>query len=84
MKKRMKRLTAILLSVILLTAALPTLSAGAAITQDPWMYKIDSQVLERMDNLSDEETIHVWIWFTSYDKDEFERRVKEETGYTES
>ena len=83
MKKRMKRLTAILLSVIMLTAALPTLSAGAEITQNPWMYKIDSQVLERMDNLSDEETIRVWIWFTYYDENERDRRIEEETGLTE-
>ena len=83
MKKRMKRLTAILLSVIMLTISLPTLSAGAEITQDPWMYKIDSQVLERMDNLSEEETIRVWIWFTYYDENERERRIEEETGLTE-
>ncbi|MBQ3264561.1 MAG: hypothetical protein IJH07_02165 [Ruminococcus sp.] len=83
MKKRVKKWTAIMLTVIILLAALPTLAAGADDTS-PWMYKIDSQVLERMDTLSEEETIHVWIWFTSYDRNEFERRVKEETGYTES
>lgn len=84
MKKRVKRLTAILMTIIILTVAIPTLGAGADEATDPWMYKIDSQILERMDSLSEDETIHVWIWFTTYDKTEFERRVKEETGYTES
>ena len=84
MKKSITRLTAILMVLIMLTAAIPTVSVFADDNQSPWMYKIDSQILERMDNLSEEETICVWIWFTTYDKAEFESRVAEETGYTEA
>ncbi len=82
MKKRVKNLIALMMALMILLCAVPTAFAQEA-QQGYWMYKIDQQVLERMDTLSETQTIPVWIWFVTYDEEAFKRRVTEETGMTE-
>ncbi len=84
MKKSVNRALAILLALLIPISLIPVVTAEDTGESPGWMDKLDPQVLEHMETLSEEETIPVWIWFTAYDHDEFERRLKQESGYTDS
>lgn len=83
MMKKLYFMIAILTCVCLCANPLSANAAAKDLLVVSWQDKVDSVVLEKM-NEDSEELIPVWLWMEDIDHKEVERQVYINTGLTES